>query len=211
MTEIEIASLLNQATFLIGKVLIGLTSQGCSGDCSKCDNQTGGSTGQPTPTPDQATFYGKDGVTDSGDPRQTNARSHATGPDGRPTAVWLTVLTQPSKRFDTAYVEFLPHDESCNIYVTVFDSKAQPLPLNNVRMITGWQESATSFDKLIDAPGSPGNFFMGSDAKFYPPSLGPLAVCVLDDQGNIDSDIVGSMGLPNGNHGSYRVTFVERS
>lgn len=163
-----------------------------------------------TPEPDKSVFYGKGGYTDVNDPREPDCQSHQFDGAGKPLAIHLGVMVRPSSKYRCSRVELLQNDESCNVYVIVTNKSGGMVPSVNTRMITGWRESDTDYDSLIEAPASPGSFFMGRDSKFYPPSLGPIGACVIDDSGNIDSDLVGSMGLSKGQHWSFRVYFQER-
>jgi hypothetical protein len=44
---------------------------------------------------------------------------------------------------------------------------------------------------------------------YWPPALGPLAIAVLDADGNIISDVIGGLGLPKNHHVSFAMTFRE--
>lgn len=44
---------------------------------------------------------------------------------------------------------------------------------------------------------------------YWPPSLGPLAIAILDAAGNVISDVIGGLGLPKGHHVSFAMTFRE--
>jgi hypothetical protein len=175
---------------------------------------------QPTPElgawQEKEVCYGHRGFTDEHDPRTPAMRTHAYDPStGRVTAVWGGVLVQPNKRYRCVLVDLLPADQSCNLYVEVYDKNGNAASKNLARQLTGWRESATDYDALYDAPQSPGAFEMAHDGKFFKDSngampLGPYGVCIVDGAGNIDSDIAGSFGLPNGQHTSYRICFRER-
>lgn len=161
------------------------------------------------PTTEQAVIYGKGGFTGPGDPRTLACQKHQTDNSGKPIAVHTAVLVQPSTRYRCTLVDLIPGDQSCQIYIEVYDRAGNAASKAGTRQLTGWSES-TSYDALLDAPASPGHLPMGRGSKFWPPALGGSGACIVDGAGNIDSDIVGSLGLPAGEHVSYRVAFRER-
>lgn len=161
------------------------------------------------PVGEQAVIYGKGGYTDAHDPRTLVCQKHEFDGNGKPIAVHTAVLVQPQARYRCVLVDLIPHDESCQVYVEVVAKNGAPGSKTNTRLLTGWSES-TQYDALYDAPASPGNFSMGREAKFWPPALGACGAVVINDRGEIDSDVVGSLGISRGQHMSFRVAFQER-
>lgn len=154
-------------------------------------------------------IYGRDSYTDANDPRGLDCRSHQYQ-NGKPVAVHLQVHVTPSKAFRCQSVELLLEDNSSNVYFQVLDRNGMPLPGLEARLFSPYSGYADNFQSTWAAPASPYSIFMGRDSKFAEPNLGPIAAGLVDDQGNIISDVVGSMGLSRGEHMSYRVTFVRR-
>lgn len=178
----------------------------CSGD-GKPDETPGG--GETPTTGETAVIYGKGGYTDSGDPRTPACKTHEFDGGGKPIAVHTAVMVRPQSRYRCTLVDLIPHDESCQIYIEVYDRNGNPASKNGTRQLTGWSESE-KYDELIAAPASPGNLPMGRGSKFWPPALGGSGACIVNEQGEIDSDIVGSLGLSRGEHMSYRVAYRAR-
>lgn len=187
-----------QAAELLLKQAMGCEPGCCSGEVTLVEKPVG----------EQAVIFGKGGFTGPGDPRTPACQRHETK-DGKPIAVHTAVLVQPQTRYRCTLVDLIPGDQSCQIYVEVFDRSGNAASKTNTRQLTGWSES-TSYDELLDAPASPGSLPMGRGSKFWPPALGGSGACMVDGSGKIDSDIVGSLGLPAGEHVSYRVVFKER-
>lgn len=159
--------------------------------------------------PEKAVIYGKDGYTYISDPRTPACQKHEFDNSGKPIAVHTAVLVQPDTAYKCVLVDLLPHDESCQVYVEVYDANGNAASKTNTRLLTGWSESA-KYDALYDAPASPGSFSMGREAKFWPPNLGSCGAVVVDGSGRIDSDVVGSLGISRGTHMSFRVVFRAR-
>ena len=171
--------------------------QGADGDFGN----SGGGDGPNNPLPHS----------DDVDPRAENAARHIPPPgqSGEVRAVHVTVHKQDPevRKYACTNVRYLPNDDSCNIYVQVLNKQGTPVMVD-ARMGTGYSGNKNSFDSW-NPPGNPnGSFFMGPDSGFEPPNLGPCAVFVVD-QGYIVSDVVGSMGLSRGQHGSFYVVFKE--
>lgn len=161
-------------------------------------------------TTEKAVIYGKGGYTDPNDPRTPAMQKHEFDTNGKPIRVHGAVMVQPGTRYKCVLLDLIPHDESCQVYVDVQAKDGSLGSKTNARLLTGWRESATDYDRLYDAPASPGSFAMGREAKFYAPALGPCGAVMVDEDGRIDSDIAGSLGISQGQHMSFRVVFRER-
>lgn len=164
-------------------------------------------------------IYGKDGYTDADDPRQQNARTHGLV-DGKVTAVWLTVHTKPETKYKCVNAMVI-NEENAKGQTTIFVSvknKNGTYANDQVIMATGYQGQSDKFDDYL----TPGNSFRpvqhiladshnGSGCTFIPPALGGIAIFVAgSDIKQINSDVVGNLGLPYAHHVSYMLEFVER-
>ena len=158
---------------------------------------------------EKAVVYGKGGYTDAGDPRSPSCQRHEFDGSGKPIAVHTAVMVRPQSLYQCTLVDLIPGDESCQIYIEVYDRNGNPDSKDGTRQLTGWSESE-KYDELLSAPASPGNLPMGRGSKFWPPALGGSGACIVNEHGEIDSDIVGSLGLSKGQHMSYRVAFRAR-
>lgn len=147
---------------------------------------------------------------DAIDPREFNTTHHnpPPGQDGKVDAVHLTVHPAPGvRKYRCIRTQLLSDDPSCNIYVSVVDNRGRAIMVN-VMMATGYQGNANTFHAYMP-PGNPnGSFFMGSDSRFLPPNVGPLAIMIREGN-EIVSDVVGSLGLARGQHMSYFIVFRE--
>lgn len=182
---------------------------GCCDDKKCCGGSCEGVTEEKPVVPTTASvLYGEGGkYTDANDPRDENARGHKLD-GGKIESVNVLVRTKPGAKYKAVLVETLPLDESCTIYVSVQNKNGSLASVSNVRQTTG-SVDGHGYDDLYAAGNSKGEFFMGSDGKFYGQNIGPYGVVVTDGQDNIISDFVYGLGLYNGQHVSYRVGFRE--
>lgn len=168
-----------------------------------------------TPGAESAVIYGRTsgaypkGYTDPADPRDADCRYHGKE-DGKPDAVWLQVNVHPERRFKCVRVELLQEDESCNVYLIATNRAGAMVPATGFRLGSPYNNSEHPYKDEWKAPASPANIPMGHDSRFTPNDLGPYAGYIVDSGGAVISDIVGSMGLPNGQHMSYRIYMQER-
>lgn len=145
-------------------------------------------------------IYGKDGYTDDLDPRNVlNSRRHVQNQ-----SIHLTVHASTNNKYRASYVE------------SIFDSAGNAgKHIARVSVPTGFNGKV-----ILAFPYGGGEDFaneiphsVGQDivitAKFTPPSLGPLAIYLKDNNGNRVSDIVANIGLANGSHISFNITFDE--
>lgn len=160
--------------------------------------------GGPVQNPNVSVLYGNGGwYTDEFDPRLQGANGFVQQ-DNYYVSVNTLVRTRPETRWRASVVATNVKDASANVYVSI-----SPSFLTRTRMITG-STDGYGYDQLINAPNSPGTFFMGRNSVYWPPAIGPIGVVVLNAKGEIDSDVVYGLGLPAGQHCSYNVEFVER-
>lgn len=160
------------------------------------------------PTTEQAVVYGRNSYTDSNDPRRLNGRSHEMT-NNKVTGIHLTVHVKPERTYKVRNCYLIDEAAAsgqtvCKVKVFGKDGMEQPA---DVRLATGYNGQDDKFDEYLTA-GNAGNEFVITN-KFWPPSLGPLAVVILAN-GQIDSDVAGNIGLPFGHHVSFYVEFIER-
>lgn len=139
------------------------------------------------------------------DPRALNCRGLTQNPQGQITGVELRVVPRPNTCYELIRVELIDEPSAqgntvatCAVLTTEGIQIAQPVSL------------AWPFPDLTEfaLPGNPNNQHMITNG-YAPPNLGPLALCIRENN-IIISDIVGGLGLPWNRHVSYRATFQER-
>jgi len=191
-------------------VQLMLTAVTCAAG-QKCCGGGGGGEKEVKSSEEKAVVYGDGYYTDAQDPRKPNLRKHDGGNGQEYTAINGLVKVNPDSLYKCVSAEALFNDESCNLYVVVLNESGGMIPPFNARMITGGDGKAGTYDQLIDAPASPGSYFMGRDSKFDPKkAIGPIGAVVLNDDGKISSDWVYGLGLPAGEHVSFRISFAKR-
>lgn len=156
----------------------------------------------PTPIAEEPVVYGRNSFTNINDPRAQNARRHWSN-NGKVLAVHLQVHVLPDKLYRVTDVKLIDENEAGgNHYACVFQQGGSA----RVGLFMGYG-GGLSFDGHLDhAPGQE----VIIDGDFDPPDLGPLAIALIDDQGNIISDVVASLGLPFRHHVCYEMAFSRR-
>jgi len=139
------------------------------------------------------------------DPRAPNCRALTQNAQGQITGVELQVVLQPTARYELIRVELIDEPSAqgntvatCAVLTAEGIQIAQPVSL-------AWPYPDLANFAL---PGNPNNQHMITNS-YAPPNLGPLALCIRENN-TIISDIVGGLGLPWNRHVSYRATFQER-
>ena len=162
---------------------------------------TGGSVGNDKPVQAQRVDYGKNGYTDANDPRSDSARRHSA--DGQPCdACWLIVHADPAKQYRCKSVRVIGEVEGGGKHVAWVHQPGY----ETVILATGYNGDINSFDQRIEHAAGQEVVLNG---KFIKPNLGPLAI-FLQRNGQIVSDVIGSIGLPNGSHICIEAVFSER-
>lgn len=92
-------------------------------------------------------------------------------------------------------------DQVCRAIVTVRSHLG--IPLAGVRVTDEWPGGRAIL--YTNAAGQ-AEFFFGPEAKFWPPDTGPHKIYV-GRPGEVPSDEVVGLGLPNGHHADYQLTF----
>ena len=142
------------------------------------------------------------------DPRAANCRAFAKDAAGLITGVALDYVEQSASRYALYSVALI--DEPTNGVGGPTVATCTVLDANGIqvaeRVYLAWPWPDLQQRAL---PGNPnGQHFISN--KFFPPNKGPLALYVGDASGNVLSDVIGGLGLPEGHHVSYRVTWRER-
>lgn len=175
--------------------------------------------GVPGVTNEVATCYGCGGRTGPGDPRQPNAMKHEDM-GGKIMAVHTTVHVVPESKYRCVNVFTINEDDAKGQTTILISVKRKDGTVANERVIlaTGYNGDASHFDEYL----TPGNSFvpiqhtMGDDhsgkgCSFHPPDLGPLAIFVAGSSNDqINSDVVGNLGLPNSHHVGFFIEYHER-
>lgn len=142
------------------------------------------------------------------DPRSENCRAFALNPAGLVVGVELIYQPQPAARYELIRVELIdeptggvggPTVANC----TVLDRAGVQIA---ERVYLAWPWPNLTERAL---PGNPNGQHMLAN-RYFPPSLGPLALYVGDANGGIIGDVIGGLGLPLGHHVSFRATWQER-
>lgn len=191
--QIEETAAKSDQSVILGALLFQLRSGliGASGS-------TGGASFVAT---QKAVDYGKGGYTDANDPRSENARRH--GAEGQSVdACWLIVHADPAKQYRCKHVSVVGEMEAGGKHIVTVTCAGS----NDVILATGYNGSADGFDqRIVHSPGQD----LILDGHGFPPALGPYAV-FLQRNGQIVSDVVGSLMLPFGHHICYFIEFAER-
>jgi hypothetical protein len=166
----------------------------------------------PGPEVSEPVVYGKDSYTDEFDPRLPDATRHSLVA-GKVSDIHLMVHVKPNTKYRCTKVYVLGEEEAEGktiATVSVYD-KEGGLLCGSVVMATGYQGNTNQFDdRILSGDKVPCEHII--TAVYSPPNLGPLAiyVCGDNDPALIDSDVVGSLGLPGGRHVSFVIEYHER-
>lgn len=132
------------------------------------------------------------------DPRAINCRSHQRDRDGKVIAVWVTVHEFPFSKWQCKEVRLINEVEAAGR--TIIYNRFETLNQDPVFLCTGYQGVPSDYDDILPDTSGKGELVM--TAVFFPPNLGPLAV-IVSHQG--ESDVVASLGLPDGSHVSFDI------
>lgn len=132
--------------------------------------------------------------------------------DGLVTGVELTVLPMLPGKYACKSVSLVDERSAggnTNAKIMILDKAGAPV-FEKVYLAFPWDGESTTFaNKAL-----PGNTNYPVDHtiinEYWPPQRGPLALFVGDDQGNINSDVVAGLGLPQRRHVCYNVVYQER-
>lgn len=145
--------------------------------------------------------YGLNGYTDALDPRDLSAKRHST--DRPHSSVHTIVYQLPNVKYKVKRVEaYGPVDTRGGGRHVAYVSTPASF-MGSVILATGHKGNPNDFDQEISH--SIGQEVV-IDGKFTVPNLGPLAI-YLKEGGKRVSDVVGNLGLPDGDHFSYRIIF----
>lgn len=147
--------------------------------------------------------YGKNGYTDAFDVRDVSAQSHSVN---RPhTSIHLIVHQRSTRKYKLEYIKaFGPTTGGNGRHVAkVF----VPSSFNSdVILATGYGGNSGDYDNYIRH--SVGQEIVITN-KFSLPNLGSAGIFLMEN-GEIVSDEVGSIGLPDGDHFCFDLKFIER-
>jgi hypothetical protein len=142
------------------------------------------------------------------DPRSDNAKAYHLASNGKVDGVQLVYVPNPSTQYELVHADLINEAEAAGGTVATF----QVLDKNNVqtgeRVFLAWPFPSLANHQL---PGNQNNQHMivnGYDAAGG--VIGPLALYVGDTNGNVISDVIGGLGLPNNRHVCFRVVWKER-
>ena len=140
------------------------------------------------------------------DPRAVNCQQYTQTREGLVTGVELVYQERPNTLFKLLRVDLIPEAEAQrNTVATCLVVDSNGIPLANAVSLAWPFPDLTNFAL---AGNQQGQHFISN--KYYPPSLGPLALCIRDGN-TINSDVIGGLGLPFGHHVSFRATFQIRT
>lgn len=142
------------------------------------------------------------------DPRAPNTRVHGQSPDGLVTGVQVAVHVKPGTRYKCVNVQLIDEANAGGQHIVKVEVINGPTPAT-VRMGFPYGGTGDRVGNYIPSGNEKNEFILTN--KFDPPNLGPMEIVILDDQGNINSDVVGSLGLPFGHHVSFLIQFAVRS
>lgn len=163
----------------------------------------------PTPTPGQER-----------DPRSERAKAYNYA-GAKVQGVALTYHRMPDTRFEIVDADVFTEDESVNetkaiVHVLrwAYLGGQWVLIPARARVYLAWPINTAGDPNSLETWQLPGNVNEPYEHiitnGFTPPKKGPLAIFVGSDSGQIDSDVVGGVGLPVNRHVSFHITVVER-
>ena len=141
------------------------------------------------------------------DPREWNCQGFNTDAQGRVTGVYLEYVPVPSARYELVRAELIDEAAARGNTVAIFTVlDAMGLPTAE-KVYLAWPWPALDEGRLL--PGNQDGQHMIING-YSPPELGPLAMYVGDSAGEVISDMIGGLGLPDNHHVSFRLTWKER-
>lgn len=143
------------------------------------------------------------------DPRAANCRGYHLDASGKVDGVLLEYRTQPSSLYELVKAELIGEAEAAGNTVATCIVLDRNGVQASERVYLAWPWPVLDGGKLL--PGNPNGQHMvtnGYDAARG--DIGPLALYIGDEKGDVISDAIGGLGLPNNRHVCYRVTWRER-
>jgi len=147
------------------------------------------------------------------DPRALNARQFNLNANGKVTGVELTHIST-GYRWELVRAELISEQMAQGNTVATVDVKDKKgfdtnVPCYLVYPWANWVPGIRFGNSLL--PGGSSRPYEHVITNTYnPPARGPLAICIGDGNGNVDSDVIGGLGLPFNRHVSYHLVFRER-
>jgi hypothetical protein len=154
------------------------------------------------------------------DPRSARAKAFDNG-SGKIDGMSLTYWPMKETRFQLVDFDIFTEDESQNetkaiihVFKRVMVAGKEELLPARVRCYLAWPIDSAGNPDSLESWQLPGNVNVPYEHiitnGFAPPKKGPLAIFIGNDQGGIDSDVAGGLGLPNNRHVSFNLVFAER-
>lgn len=142
----------------------------------------------------------------TGDPRTPNARAFHVDASGRVDGVELVYVERPDTAYQLVQARLIDEASAGGNTVAKFaviDCNGVPISAN---VYLAWPFPNLTQQAL---PGNQNQEHMIASG-YNPPDVGPLAIFVGDEQGRINSDVIGGLGLPFKRHVSYYLAFKRR-
>lgn len=141
------------------------------------------------------------------DPRAANCKAYADQ-GGMVTGVELQYVEVPAAKFQLINANLIDEQAAAGqtiAWYNVLDKNN--VPLYSEKVYLAWPWPTLSDGKLLS--GAPGQHMM-SGLPYDLPNIGPGEIHIENEQGQLISDRIGGLGLPNRHHVSYQLTFKER-
>ena len=138
------------------------------------------------------------------DPRTPNCQGYSVDGNGKVTGVYLRWIEVPNSKYALVKAALINEENAQGRTVaTVRVFKANMTEDMDAKIYLAWP-----FGGGIDVSNFARPIRSGQDHvitnKYSPPNLGPLAIVIGDlENGFVDSDYLGGLGLPFGHHVNY--------
>jgi hypothetical protein len=142
------------------------------------------------------------------DPRAENCRAYHLAPDGRVDGVKLEYVPNPSTKYELIRCELIPEGDAGDTTVAHYQVLDKDNLMTGERVYLAWPWPEIKFRQLPGNANGQHMIINGYDAAAG--KVGPLALFVGDAKGEIISDVIGGLGLPNNRHVCYRLVWRER-
>ncbi len=142
------------------------------------------------------------------DPRADNCRAFRVDAGGKVTGVELVYVPNPSTPYELVRAELIDEAAAGGNTVascTVLDKDGIQ---TGEKVWLAWVFPGMGDGKLL--PGNPDGRHMITNGYNARESHGPLGLYVGDAAGNVISDVIGGLGLPDNRHVCYRFTWKAR-
>jgi hypothetical protein len=144
------------------------------------------------------------------DPREQNCRGYHVDAGGKVDGVWLDYSERPGSKYRLVYAALVAEAAAGGQQVAAFAVRNAAGIDIAAAVWLAWEWPRLDAGRLL-----PGNqqaqhiIWNAYDAALG--KRGPLALYVGDADGNVLSDVIGGVGLPNNRHVCYRFVWQERA